>query len=206
MVDDVTLDPDTIRALRALVDPGRLRLLGQLAGAPMTREALGDAIGQPPNALIRPLEQLIAAELVEARPAKGGARFALRADRVGAIARRLAALDRGSDRADDELAALQDIPREDAKVLRGYLEDGRLTTIPAQSSKRLVVLRWLLDRVFTEDREYPEKEVNQLIALVHPDVASLRRYLVDAGMVTRDAGKYRRAARIEDREASSLAR
>ena len=206
MADDATLDPDTIRALRALVDPGRLRLLGLLAGAPMTREALGDAIGQPPNALIRPLEQLIAAELVEARPAKGGARFALRADRVGAIARRLAALDRGSDRADDELAALQDIPREDAKVLRGYLEDGRLTTIPAQSSKRLVVLRWLLDRVFTEDREYPEKEVNQLIALVHPDVASLRRYLVDAGMVTRDAGKYRRAARIQDREASSLAR
>jgi DNA-binding transcriptional ArsR family regulator len=191
--DDEPLDAATLAALRALADPARLRILGLLAGSPMTREALAAGVGQPAPALVRPLERLIAAELVEARPAKGGARFALRADRIGAIARRLAALDRGSDRADDELAALEGIPPEDAKVLRGYLEDGRLATIPAQSSKREVVLRWLLDLVFTEDREYPEKEVNQLIALVHPDVASLRRYLVDAGLVTREARRYRRS-------------
>jgi hypothetical protein len=190
---DEPLDAATLAALRAMADPARLRILGSLAGSPMTRDALAEAVGQPAPALVRPLEQLIAAELVEARPAKGGARFALRADRIGAIGRRLAALDRGSDRADDELAALEGIPREDAKVLRGYLEDGRLATIPAQHAKREVVLRWLLDRVFTEDRDYPEKEVNQLIALVHPDVASLRRYLVDAGLVTRQAGRYRRS-------------
>ena len=48
--------------------------------------------------------------------------------------------------------------------------------------------------MFTEDREYPEKEVNQRLALFNPDVAALRRYLVDDGYVTRDAGLYRRAA------------
>jgi DNA-binding transcriptional ArsR family regulator len=203
---DEALDPAEIAALRALVDIGRLRILGLLAGGPMTREELASTIGTPAATLIRPLEQLIAAELVEARPgahgarpgATGarpggrGARFAIRGDRIGALARRLATLDRGTDRADEALASLEGIPAEDAKVLRGYLEDGRLTTIPAQASKRAVVLRWLLDRVFTEDREYPEKEVNQLIALVHPDAASLRRYLVDAGLVRREAGRYRR--------------
>ena len=56
------------------------------------------------------------------------------------------------------------------------------------------MLRFLLERVFTEDREYPEKEVNQRLALFNPDVAALRRYLVDDGYVTRDAGQYRRAA------------
>ena len=54
------------------------------------------------------------------------------------------------------------------------------------------MLRFLLERVFTEDREYPEKEVNQRLALFHPDVASLRRYLVDTGHVEREAGRYRR--------------
>jgi hypothetical protein len=54
------------------------------------------------------------------------------------------------------------------------------------------VLRFLLERVFTEDRDYPEKEVNQRLALFHPDVASLRRYLVDDGYVDRQAGLYRR--------------
>jgi DNA-binding transcriptional ArsR family regulator len=196
---DEGLDPTEMAALRALVDIGRLRILGLLAGGPMTREELASTIGTPAATLVRPLEQLIAAELVEARPGTRGApagaraaRFAIRGDRMGALARRLALLDRGSDRADEALAALEGIPAEDAKVLRGYLEDGRLTTIPAQASKRAVVLRWLLDRVFSEDREYPEKEVNQLIALVHPDAASLRRYLVDAGFVRREAGRYRR--------------
>jgi hypothetical protein len=71
--------------------------------------------------------------------------------------------------------------------------DGRLDTIPAHERKRQVILRWLLERCFPEDRRYAEKEVNQRLALYHPDVASLRRYLVDGGLMTRDRGVYRRA-------------
>jgi hypothetical protein len=56
-----------------------------------------------------------------------------------------------------------------------------------------VILAWLRDQVFTEERQYPEKEVNQRLALFHPDVASLRRYMVDERLVTRDQGMYRRA-------------
>jgi hypothetical protein len=54
------------------------------------------------------------------------------------------------------------------------------------------VLRFLLERCFAEDRVYPEKEVNQRLALYHPDVASLRRYLVDGNLMARAAGQYRR--------------
>jgi len=84
------------------------------------------------------------------------------------------------------------LPPETAKVLRGFFKDGRLVTIPARASKRLVVVRYLRDRVFTEDRAYPEAEVNQQLALFHRDVAALRREMVDAGLVTRAAGEYRR--------------
>jgi hypothetical protein len=187
--EESPLDAASIAALRALVDPGRLRLVGLLASRPMTRAALGEAVQQPPTTLIKPLEQLIGAELVEARPAKGGALFVLRGDRVGRLARLLATLDHGEDDAAAELAALSGVSTDDANVLRHYLEDGRLTTIPAQASKRLVVLRWLRDQVFTEDREYPEKEVNQRTALIHPDPAPLRRYLVDERLVTRESGR-----------------
>ena len=65
-------------------------------------------------------------------------------------------------------------------------------TIPAQRAKRLVILRYLRDRCFTEDRAYPEKEVNQRLAIFHPDVAALRRYMVDEGLMTRSGGEYRR--------------
>ena len=84
------------------------------------------------------------------------------------------------------------LPPDVERVLRGFFKDGRLTTIPAKERKRLVVLRYLRDQVFTEDRTYQEAEVNQRLALFHRDVAALRRSMVDAGLVTRSAGEYRR--------------
>jgi hypothetical protein len=92
------------------------------------------------------------------------------------------------------------LPPEVEKVLRGFFKDGRLVTIPAKQHKRLVVLRYLRDQVFTEDRSYPEAEVNQRLALFNRDVAALRRYMVDARLVTRSDGEYRR---LDEPEAGS---
>ena len=79
------------------------------------------------------------------------------------------------------------------KVERAFLRDGRLVSIPAKPSKRDLLLPVILDRCFPDDREYEEKEVNMRLALLHPDVAALRRYLVDGGLMSRAAGIYRRA-------------
>jgi hypothetical protein len=84
------------------------------------------------------------------------------------------------------------LPTDVAKVLRAFFRDDRLATIPANATKRRTVLVYLLDRCFPEDRVYPEKEVNQRLALFHPDVAALRRYMVDGGLMTRANGEYRR--------------
>jgi hypothetical protein len=46
---------------------------------------------------------------------------------------------------------------------------------------------------FAPDREYSEDEVNQILQSVHSDHATLRRYLVDAGLLRRERGVYRRA-------------
>jgi hypothetical protein len=82
-------------------------------------------------------------------------------------------------------------PRE--KVERVFLRDGRLVSIPAKPSKRDLLLPVILDRCFPEDRDYQEKEVNMRLALLNPDVAALRRYLIDGRLMTREAGIYRRA-------------
>ncbi|HEY7937426.1 MAG TPA: DUF2087 domain-containing protein [Candidatus Limnocylindrales bacterium] len=82
---------------------------------------------------------------------------------------------------------------EAKRVIDAFFRDGRLLSIPARQGKRLFVLRELRERCFAEDRDYPEKEVNMRLALVHPDVAALRRYLVDANLMARSNGVYRRA-------------
>jgi hypothetical protein len=90
---------------------------------------------------------------------------------------------------------------EREKVIRAFLRDGRLVSIPAKPRKRDLLLPVILDRCFPEDRPYEEKEVNMRLALLHPDVAALRRYLVDGRLMTRDAGIYRRAKPPEDQPA-----
>ena len=207
------MDPELLFALRTLVDRHRLRIVARLAARPADAETLASELRQPIPSVRRHLQALLAAGLVESRDVRGsaGEAYAARLDRVGELGRALAALEPDGDRLaaqaspgglagawpHDGEAAVDTIARlaldaDEMKILRSYLVDGRLQTIPAQHRKRQVILRFLLERVFAEDRAYPEKEVNQRLAVFDPDVAALRRYLVDDGYVDREAGMYRR--------------
>lgn len=186
------MDPDLLAALKALSDPQRLRIVGAIAGRRTTVESLAVALALPLAAVVRHVRLLRSVGLVTPDGDGRGADLVLRLDTLQGIGRQLDELEHGSARSTVSGPDGDALASDDAKVLRGYLEDGRLTTIPAQEKKRLVILRWLRDQVFTEDREYPEKEVNQRLALFHPDVASLRRGIVDAGLASRSAGLYRR--------------
>jgi hypothetical protein len=82
-----------------------------------------------------------------------------------------------------------DEPAEVARVLRAFVRDGRLISIPSVHSKRLVVLDWLAQR-FEPGRRYSEQMVNLVLAQAHPDTAALRRYLVDDDFLSRAGGEY----------------
>ena len=76
--------------------------------------------------------------------------------------------------------------------LAAFFRNGRLETIPAGRDRRRAVLVHLAAR-FAADRDYAEDEVNRILLDVHSDHATLRRYLVDAGLLRREGGVYRRA-------------
>lgn len=63
--------------------------------------------------------------------------------------------------------------------------------MPASPSDRRKVLAYIAKR-FEPDRDYDEREVNVVLAQIDRDAASLRRHLVDAGLMTRSGGRYRR--------------
>ncbi len=48
---------------------------------------------------------------------------------------------------------------------------------------------------------YPEREVVEILKRFHPDHASLRRYLVDEDLLSRDHGEYWRSGGPVDLEA-----
>jgi hypothetical protein len=79
-------------------------------------------------------------------------------------------------------------------TVQRFVRDGRLITIPAKRSKRLLILD-LLAQDFEPGIHYPETEVNRRLKTWYADVAALRRYLVDEGFLdrTRNCSEYWRA-------------
>jgi hypothetical protein len=74
-------------------------------------------------------------------------------------------------------------------VLRAFMAEGRLVRIPAARGRRLVVLEHLA-ACFEPGLKYPEKAVDAILRAWHPDYASLRRYLIDEGMLARENAIY----------------
>lgn len=74
-------------------------------------------------------------------------------------------------------------------MLRSFLDGDRLRTMPRPGRKRAIVLDRIVT-VFEPGLQYPEVEVNAMLRPVWPDVAALRRYLVDAQLLAREAGLY----------------
>ncbi len=189
------MDPDLLETLKALSDASRLRIVGLLAARPYAVEELAEAVGLSAPTVAHHLKRLRAAGLVRSTPRHPYVEYGLAIDRLHEVGRMLDRLERAQEEPDRQPGpAGEPRPAYDAKVLRAFVEDERLTAIPAQEKKRLVVLRWVLDRCFPEPRDYTEREVNERIAAVHEDTAAIRRYLVEAGLMTRSAGIYRRAA------------
>lgn len=170
----------TDQLARLLLDEDRLVILGSAALRPCSVDELAAAISGKRSSLARHLAQLTEAGLLTVSDALGQERYALDVRSIQTMKQTLFA--RGEQSAPTT-------PEE--KVLAGFVHNGLLTQIPAQHSKRLIALRWLATH-FDPDRTYTEREVNELLAPHAEDPATLRRYLVDAGLMTRDQGIYRR--------------
>ena len=77
------------------------------------------------------------------------------------------------------------------EVISHFFKYGRLTQIPTQRKKREIVLAEILKQ-FDFDREYDEKEVNEIILRYHEDFCTIRREMIAFGMMTRGHEIYKR--------------
>jgi DNA-binding transcriptional ArsR family regulator len=180
--------------MKALADRSRLRIVGLLAGGHwMAVEDLAAALALTPGTVVHHLNRLRAADLVESRPRPPYVEYSLKIGRLAELGARLDRIERDVEARGDEAAAT-DMPAwaeaKERRVLHAFFEGDRLLSIPAQHNKRMVILRYLAETVFEPGHEYPEKDVNMRLALRHPDTASLRRYLVDEGFMSRAGGIY----------------
>lgn len=75
------------------------------------------------------------------------------------------------------------------KVLDSFFRHGNLEKLPAQHKKRLIVLEQFAIR-FEPGYRYSELEVTGIIKPLFDDYCTIRRLLVDEGMIQRDGSTY----------------
>lgn len=181
--------PELVTMFKALADESRLKIVGLLATRERSVDELATTLKLKPPTVSHHLATLREIGLVSMRAAGTTHVYRFQPETLKELNRKLA----------PEKLAIPDAAGGDEwerKVLSDFSEQGRLKQIPTGERKRLVILRWFA-RKFEPGRRYPELEVNAIIGEFINDYASIRRYLVDHGLMERKASVYWRVDTAE---------
>jgi DNA-binding transcriptional ArsR family regulator len=174
---------DTTALLHALAEPDQIRLMASLLDHARSVDELSAAL-ELPAATIGPLLQALGKTGLLTTERQGHQRRY----RIDSAALAELARSEGDSEGEDDRNRP---PAEIAAFFRGNW----LERMPAQRSRQLQVLVWLINDFETE-RDYGEAEVNRIIGRRHADYATIRRAFVDEGFMTRAAGIYRRRSEV----------
>jgi mutator protein MutT len=175
MVADDAPGPATLVGL--LAEDVRLRVVAALALGATKPDDLLTTTGLSGRTLGLALRRLEKGGLVTI----DGGEVLLNAEAFKAAARAAAPEDQPEDHGASD-------PRE-AAVLRTFVRGGRLLQMPVVANKRRIVLEHIA-AVFEPGVRYAESQVNAILRAWYDDYAALRRYLVDGGLLDREAGEY----------------
>ncbi len=179
--------------LKAVADDSRLDLLHQMAESEVTVGGLAEKIGLGEPTVSHHLSKLREAGLVTLRTAGNQRFYRLNATGMGRLKslvgriETLAPLPR-PEPGDNTWISELGWSEEDQQILRGHINNGKLTHLPLKPKRTEVILRWLVTK-FEIGRLYTEPEVNAVLKTVYEtDFVSLRRDLVDFGYLRRERG------------------
>jgi hypothetical protein len=171
--------------LRIALDPHRLAVMGLAATGPLDIEVAARQLSLTVAQVRKAVSRLVEAGLLDSQ-------LGLDHSTLRALAATL------PDEEPVSPVVLQGPwSKDEREVLGRFFTGTRLQEIPAHNSRRRVVLERLAQE-FEIGLRYTEKEINSMLQVFHPDYASLRRYLVDEGFLSRADGSYwRTGGRVE---------
>jgi len=172
---------------KALGHPARLLIVNLIRNKPRHVEELAVILRLSPGTVSHHLSKLSSAGLLRSEKKQYYQVFSLSGNLWGQALGALIWMPQSGLTAQVE----EDAYRQ--KVLATFLRQGRLIGIPAQLKKRQIILEKLAQE-FEPDRTYTEREVNKILVDFHDDVATLRRGLIEQGLMQRDSGFYWRVA------------
>ena len=174
---------ESVRIIKALADSSRLVLI-QALHEPQCVEELAQRCGLAPSTVCFHLAKLEKSGLVTKKKDQYYAVYSLNDAIFDKSLRELTAF-----RNADQFIQEERVRRYRSKVLRAFMNNGRVTRIPAQHKKRLIVLDEILKR-FHAGETYRENQVDEIIEEMCSDYVTIRRAFIDEGMMVRNKDLY----------------
>ena len=162
--------------VKVMSDPTRLRIIGMLSQSNATRKEVAERLELSPKDSLTHLGFL---EHIGVIRQENGV-FSLNDDRLAVLAKEKLLEEKQLYVPDEAL------DEKTKKVLKAHLNaDGSIRHIPAPP-KLQIILDYLIN-FFEFDKDYTEKEINQIIKRFNEDTAGLRRDLIEANMLARES-------------------
>lgn len=179
------MDPaKSLAIIKALADQSRLAIVNALLQRPHYVEELAQRHALAPSTVSFHLRKLEQAGLIASRKEQYYVMVTANDGLFDTTLRQLVTA-APENRAEQE----ERIDAYRQKVLASFFRQGRLEKLPAQHKKRLIVLEALALR-FAVGRRYTEAEVTELITPLYADYCTIRRLLVDEGLIRREGADY----------------
>jgi hypothetical protein len=169
--------PEILSFVKAMASAERLRIIGILARGKATQAEIAGQLGMPVRDVFNHLSFLAEVGIIHDTDGV----YDLDEKAIESFARGQFEGKRAS------FVPEKDEKEDVRRVLKNFLNpDGSLKQIPLPGNKVLIILNFIVD-AFAYDANYTEKEVNTILRRFHVDTATLRRYLVDNGLMARES-------------------
>jgi len=169
--------PEILAFVKAMASAERLRVIGTLVRGRATQAEIAEQLHIPVRDVFQHLSHLAHVGVVREEDGV----YDLDEKAIEALAR-------GQFEGKRPIYEAKEEKQEDVrKVLKAYLNaDGTLKQLPQEGKKMTIILNFILD-AFPFDTSFTEKEVNTILRRFHVDTATLRRNLIDYGLMARES-------------------
>lgn len=174
------------RLFKALGDKSRLEIISSLMKEPMYVELIAERLKLNSSTVSHHLRILEKLEIVTSRKEQYYIIYTLNKNRLDF----------------NVLNFIEQLSKEEKKfenreleyrkkIIDTFIKDGVLISIPVQLKKRRVILEEV-SKVFIFEKEYKEKEINEIIEKYHSDYCYIRRELINEKIFIRNNGIYKK--------------
>ena len=178
-------EEQVIQLFKCLSDKSRLQIVKNLVKEPMYVELLAERLELTPSTVSFHLKKLMDIGLVSSRKEQYYVIYSINRNLLNHPIIDLISIETNETQMQAER---EEQYRE--KVLKNFFHMGKLKNIPVQKKKRRIILEEIA-KEFEKEKEYPEKEVNIIIADYHDDFCTIRREMISEHILERNNGIYK---------------